>query len=371
MMKSITMNVSTGLDVSNAHHCSVLVQSTDTRYFFPFTATEMRQEHQKALAKGLPFPILTVAEYLSQDSEGFCWGRRYRQSGYYASLLLWTSFACWILMNILLCAVPRYGLFMMQLTGVLMLLSVTLYAILLPKKGLVIPFEQPSGVNELLTFSFGWSFWLVLVSGSIAVVIGAIITIIDTLYPNKFSTILEIDYDTPYRYFVGNDAHVFGHMSADRVVDEKSKERSPTPPPSPRDFGKEAQTFGRASIRKAAESARRYSSFASDTSSGIMGPSGSGLKSGKSIKINNPIVNEIRVEEVESANSTKEEDSGESNFGFTIFPEQDGEGNKSSSNNSNVSRRADDRSRKGATSGSSIDDSLPSTSTKEVALDLS
>lgn len=35
-------------------------------------------------------------------------------------------------------------------------------------------------------------------------------TIIDTLFPNKFSTILEVDYDTPYRYFVGNDAHIIG-----------------------------------------------------------------------------------------------------------------------------------------------------------------
>lgn len=332
----------------------------------------MRQEHQRALAKGLPFPILTVAEYLSQDSEGFCWGRRYRQSGYYASLLLWASFASWILMNILLCAVPRYGLFMMQLTGVLMLLSVTLYAILLPKKGLVIPFEQPSGANSLLTFSFGWSFWLVLITGSIAVIVGAIITIIDTLYPNKFSTILEIDYDTPYRYFVGNDAHVFGHMSAGRNVESKI-ERSPTPPPSPRDFGKEAQTYGRASIRKAAQA--RYSSIASDDS--IMGGSSSGIfkTSGlsRSIKINNPIVNEIRVEEASTSNNYNDDDDGdlpnlnpnrgESNLAFT--PETI----DSSVTGTNESRKTIVT----RTTNSSLDSSsLPSTSMKEdVTLEIS
>lgn len=43
-----------------------------------------------------------------------------------------------------------------------------------------------------------------------AVVVGAVVTIVDTLFPNKFSTILEVDYDTPYRYFVGNDAHLYG-----------------------------------------------------------------------------------------------------------------------------------------------------------------
>jgi len=179
-------------------------------HFIPplITATEMKLEHKKALAKGLPFPILTIAEYLSQDGEGFCWGRRYRLSGYYASILLWGAFCSWLLMNVLLCAVPRYGVYCMQLTGMLMLSTNALYAILLPKKPLVIPFE-----NEVLSFHYGWSFWVVFIGGSLAVVVGAIISIIDTLFPHKFSTILEIDYDTPYRYFVGNDAHLFGHLN--------------------------------------------------------------------------------------------------------------------------------------------------------------
>lgn len=165
----------------------------------------MKVEHKKALAKGLPFPILTIAEYLSQDGEGFCWGRRYRLSGYFASILLWAAFCSWLLMNVLLCAVPRYGIYCMQLTGMLMLSTNAIYAILLPKKPLMIPFE-----SQVLVFEYGWCFWVVLMAGGIAVVVGAIVSIIDTLCPNKFSTILEIDYDTPYRYFVGNDAHLFG-----------------------------------------------------------------------------------------------------------------------------------------------------------------
>ena len=223
-----------------------------------------------------------------------------------------------------------------------MLLSVTLYAILLPKKGLVIPFEQPSGVNSLLTFSFGWSFWLVLGTGAIAVLVGAIITIIDTLYPNKFSTILEIDYDTPYRYFVGNDAHVFGHMAADRGM-EQQKERPPTPPP--RDFGKEAQTFGRASIRK--QVAARYSNLASDSS--FVGMTAG---SSKSISINNPIVNEIRVEEVISSTSNDHGD-----------PRDDGGGGEF-----NPGFEGDSRTKTG--SSTTDECSLPSTSTKEVTLEL-
>ena len=51
--------------------------------------TQLQDEYKTALIKGLPFPILTVAEYLSVDAEGFCWGRNYRKAGYYTSIFLW------------------------------------------------------------------------------------------------------------------------------------------------------------------------------------------------------------------------------------------------------------------------------------------
>ncbi|GIY13234.1 dual oxidase maturation factor 1 [Caerostris extrusa] len=51
--------------------------------------TEMKQEYRDALVKGLPFPLLTIAEYFTQELEGFCWGRRYRLAGYYSYILLW------------------------------------------------------------------------------------------------------------------------------------------------------------------------------------------------------------------------------------------------------------------------------------------
>ncbi|XP_076360944.1 dual oxidase maturation factor 1-like isoform X2 [Tachypleus tridentatus] len=167
-------------------------------------ATELKEEYKEALIKGLPFPILTIAEYLSQDLEGFCWGRRYREAGYYSNILLWTAFSSWLLMNILLCMVPRYGAYCMQLTGGVMLSTNAVYSLLLPRKSLVIPFE-----GGLLKFYYGWCFWLVLVAGTVAVLIGVSVAVLDIIYPNKFSTILEVDYDTPYRYFVGQDNAVF------------------------------------------------------------------------------------------------------------------------------------------------------------------
>jgi len=64
-------------------------------------------------------------------------------------------------MNVLLCAVPRYGAYTMQITGVIMLLTNAIYTLLLPRKPLVIPFE-----GENLTFTYGWCFWIVLIAGN-------------------------------------------------------------------------------------------------------------------------------------------------------------------------------------------------------------
>lgn len=50
---------------------------------------DMVHGYEKALKKGLPYPILTVAEYLSLNEEGFGWGRTYRQAGYYSCIALW------------------------------------------------------------------------------------------------------------------------------------------------------------------------------------------------------------------------------------------------------------------------------------------
>ena len=50
---------------------------------------DMVDAYSAALHKGLPYPILTVAEYLAWDEEGFGWGRAYRYAGYFSSIALW------------------------------------------------------------------------------------------------------------------------------------------------------------------------------------------------------------------------------------------------------------------------------------------
>ena len=125
--------------------------------------TQLKEEYLTALIKGLPYPILTVAEYLAVDAEGFCWGRTYREAGYYTSIFLWTSFVLWILMNILLVVVPRYGAYLMTATGGMMVFSTLIYYWLLPSRPLLIHVE-----DAILSFELGWCFWLVLVAGNLS-----------------------------------------------------------------------------------------------------------------------------------------------------------------------------------------------------------
>jgi len=165
--------------------------------------TDMTDEYSRSLSKGLPFPILTVAEYLSLDDEGFGWGRIYRKAGYFSAITLWSSFAAWLLMNILLVVVPRYGAYMMVLTGALMISTNILYYALLPSRPLIIRFE-----DVLLTFSLGWCYWLVFTAGLMCVIAGLVICMVEVVMPHKFSTILELDYDTPYdRHIIIEESH--------------------------------------------------------------------------------------------------------------------------------------------------------------------
>jgi dual oxidase maturation factor 1 len=142
--------------------------------------TQLKEEYRSALIKGLPFPILTIVEYMAVDAEGFCWGRTYREAGYYTSIFLWASFALWLVMNVLMVIVPRYGAYTMTLTGLTMLFADSIYFWMLPDRPLRIHIEE-----VMFTFELGWCFWLIIVAGSLCFLIGLSISVIDLLYPHK------------------------------------------------------------------------------------------------------------------------------------------------------------------------------------------
>ncbi|KAL0122394.1 hypothetical protein PUN28_007247 [Cardiocondyla obscurior] len=181
--------------------------SGDAEYnerFWWRSSDEMISAFKQALYQGAPFPIVSLAEYFSLHQEGFSWGSRYREAGYYASIMLWTSFASWLMMNLLLMVVPRYGAYGMIFTGLCMLLTNLVYTTLLPCEPLIAHIE-----GSILSFNLGWNYWLVLSAGAACLFAGLVITAIDMIFPHQFSTILEVDYDTPY------DRHVIIEESFD------------------------------------------------------------------------------------------------------------------------------------------------------------
>ncbi|XP_055848795.1 dual oxidase maturation factor 1 [Episyrphus balteatus] len=183
-------------------------------------ATDMSTNYRDALQRGLPYPILTVAEYFSLGREGFSWGGQYRAAGYFASILLWTSLASWLLMNLLLIAVPRYGAYMKALTGLLLVITNIGYYCLLPDRPLTIYLE-----GGKLEFHLGWCYWLLLVAGILCFVAGVLISIIDLVWPHTFSTVLEVYYGTPY------DRHVILEESSDVRFRKRISNRGLEDPP--------------------------------------------------------------------------------------------------------------------------------------------
>lgn len=123
-------------------------------------------------------------------------------------------------MNLMVIAVPRYGAVLMTACGFLLLSTVCGYLGMLPENPLVIHLE-----GSMLEFHLGWCFWLVLIAGNIyainhmlvftkcglggiCLLSGVIITTIEIVLPNSFSTVLEVDYDTPYdRHIIIEDSH--------------------------------------------------------------------------------------------------------------------------------------------------------------------
>lgn len=167
--------------------------------FYWIEPNQMRQEHHKALERGLPYPILTVVEYLSQDEAGFSWSRQYRLAGYYTFILLSLSLCTCGLMFLLHCAAPEYAIYTLQIIGLLLLFTNFTYAMLVPKgdQKLVIPFEGQS-----LELDFGYDFWLVFVGGCLALVIGTLVSMINSLFPNfTLTTILDADFDANNGYY--------------------------------------------------------------------------------------------------------------------------------------------------------------------------
>lgn len=190
-------------------------------------------EHIEALQRGLPYPILSVSEFLSQDIDGFNWSRQIRMAGQYCALVLYLSLASWFVTATVMCAIPQYLPHMMQITGALMMLSVTIFTVLTqgPKN---LSFFINDGQIEL---AFGFTYMLTFVVGALALLVGLLMMVIQMNNPQDPLTIMDSDsylknqkalYDIdiqqshynigkPHRYFV--DLATFsGLKKSDAVI---------------------------------------------------------------------------------------------------------------------------------------------------------
>uniref|UniRef100_A0A8B9FUE8 Dual oxidase maturation factor 1 n=1 Tax=Amazona collaria TaxID=241587 RepID=A0A8B9FUE8_9PSIT len=119
--------------------------------------------YDEGLEKGLPSPILYVAEkFTSQSPCGV--HRQYRISSHYASLTLWMAFCTWLI-SILLFSMPilPYGGYMLLLTAALMLFSLLFFFTARSTAKCPIRF----GAAALKT-DYGGSFWLTLATGELS-----------------------------------------------------------------------------------------------------------------------------------------------------------------------------------------------------------
>lgn len=181
---------------------------------------QMASEHVEALRKGLPYPILTITEFLSQDADGFNWMRQLRQAGYFTSLALYLSLASWCLTTIIMCVLPVYLPHMMQITGALMMGSVWVYTLLIqsPESFVIQLGGKP------IEFAFGYTYVITFVAGALSMFAGILLFVIRLGNPNDQLTIMDCD------QFVKDQKALYGGNLTliDNVHDLTGKKVKPT-----------------------------------------------------------------------------------------------------------------------------------------------
>ncbi|KAI0221519.1 hypothetical protein LSAT2_027159 [Lamellibrachia satsuma] len=150
--------------------------------------TDMDTSYRDARQRGLPEAILYVAEYFHMDEGGLRWTRNIRLAGHFAYILLWASFASWIVANITVCYDVARGSLLVALTGVMMVAACVIYALCQPAPPFVVRF-----VDAYLRLHFGWCFWLCIVSGVLTFVVGAAVFIFYVVTPRVAGKLFLID----------------------------------------------------------------------------------------------------------------------------------------------------------------------------------
>ncbi|XP_054632806.1 dual oxidase maturation factor 2 [Dunckerocampus dactyliophorus] len=151
----------------------------------------IEEEYKEALEKGLPNPILYIAEKFTLSSPcGLIF--QYRHSGRYASATLWAAFCCWMLANILFSMpVILYAGYMMLATAAFIFTSMAAFTTIMHAPQCVFSI----GATTFQT-QYSFSFWLALATGFLCAIIGVLVVILNFMLPEKIKEAFSVCIDS-------------------------------------------------------------------------------------------------------------------------------------------------------------------------------
>ncbi|CAH6787973.1 Duoxa1 [Phodopus roborovskii] len=139
------------------------------------------EEYTKALEKGLPDPVLYLAEKFTPRSPCGLYNQ-YRLAGHYASAMLWVAFLCWLLANVMMSMpVLIYGGHMLLATGLFQLLALLFFSM---TTSLISPCPLHVGTAVLDTHH-GPAFWITLATGLLCILLGLVMSVAHRMQPHR------------------------------------------------------------------------------------------------------------------------------------------------------------------------------------------
>uniref|UniRef100_UPI0037E76752 dual oxidase maturation factor 1 n=1 Tax=Semicossyphus pulcher TaxID=241346 RepID=UPI0037E76752 len=151
----------------------------------------IEEEYEEALERGLPNPILYIAEKFTLSSPCRLIFQ-YRFSGRYASATLWTAFCCWLVANILF-AMPviLYAGYMMMATAAFIFFSMASFSTIRNVQHCVFSLGTDSFQTE-----YSHSFWLALATGLLCTIIGILVVMLNFMIPDKMKEAFSVGVDS-------------------------------------------------------------------------------------------------------------------------------------------------------------------------------
>ncbi|XP_058012576.1 dual oxidase maturation factor 2 [Ahaetulla prasina] len=151
--------------------------------------TNYDKQFEEGLQRGLPSPILYVAEKFTDHSPCGL-NNVYRIAGHYASATLWVAFCAWLISNILFSMpVPVYGGFMLLVTGAFLI-----FALLSFSTGRNAWCAIQFGLASL-KLAYGASFWLTLATGLFCFLVGFVVIALHFIQPDLLKAFFDLAED--------------------------------------------------------------------------------------------------------------------------------------------------------------------------------